>query len=125
MIVCIGIDVCSIDRMRRVLARNTGDRFAERILSPRERSDYPRDVATFVAGRFAAKEAFSKALDGARGVRWHDVEVVRLPSGRPTIELKDTAVAAMNAAGADSCHLSITHDGGVAAAVVVLERRNP
>jgi len=124
MIVCVGIDVCSIERMRKVLGRS-GQRFVERILSPRERADAPRDAATFVAGRFAAKEAFSKCLDGARGVRWHDVEIVRQASGRPTIELKDTAVLAMTAAGADTCHLSITHDGGVAAAVVVLERRAP
>ena len=124
MIVCVGIDVCSIERMRKAITRS-GDRFAERILSPRERTDFPKDVATFVAGRFAAKEAFSKCLDGARGVRWHDVEVLRAPSGRPIIELRDTAIAAMNAAGADTCHVSITHDAGLAAAVVVLERRNP
>ncbi len=107
--------------MRRVIERN-GERFIARICSESERSELVgRDVATTVAGRFAAKEAFAKALDGAKGVGWHEVEVRRTSSGRPTLALKGKAMAMVAAFGADSWHVSITHDAGVAAAVVILE----
>ncbi|HSO32830.1 MAG TPA: holo-ACP synthase [Labilithrix sp.] len=121
MIVGLGIDVCSIERMRRALERH-GDRFFSRICSEAERADLMgRDIATSLAGRFAAKEAFAKALDGARGVGWHEVEVRRAASGRPTLELKGNAIAMVESFGADSWHVSITHDAGVAVAVVILE----
>jgi holo-[acyl-carrier protein] synthase len=125
MIIGLGIDVCSIERMRRALERH-GDRFFGRICSPAEREDLQgRDVATALAGRFAAKEAFAKALDGARGVGWHEVEVRRAASGRPTLAVSGNAVTTLERFGADTCHVSITHDAGVAVAVVVLERRKP
>lgn len=124
MIVGLGIDVCSIERMKKALHRH-GDRFFSRICSEKERSDLTgRDVATALAGRFAVKEAFAKALDGARGVGWHEVEVRRAPSGRPLLELSGNAVLAVERAGADLWHVSITHDAGVAVAVVVLECRS-
>jgi holo-[acyl-carrier protein] synthase len=123
MIVGVGIDVCSIDRMRKALDRH-GDRFFSRICSEKERGDLVgRDIATALAGRFAVKEAFAKALDGARGVGWHEVEVRRAPSGRPLLELSGNAVLAVKRFGADAWHVSITHDAGVAVAVVVLEAR--
>lgn len=125
MIVGLGIDVCSIERMRRALERH-GERFFARICSPAERGDLSgRDAATSLAGRFAAKEAFAKALDGAPGVGWHEVEVRRAASGRPVLTLSGNAVAAASAAGADAWHVSITHDAGVAVAVVVLEQVRP
>ncbi len=121
MIVGLGIDVCSIERMRRALERH-GDRFFARICSEAERADLTgRDMATSLAGRFAVKEAFAKALDGAKGVGWHEVEVRRSPSGRPTLELKGNAAAMVKDFGADTWHVTITHDAGVAVAVVVLE----
>ena len=124
MIVGVGIDVCSIDRMRRALERH-GDRFFSRICTEAERSDLTgRDVATALAGRFAVKEAFAKALDGARGVGWHEVQVRRMPSGRPTLELSGNAVTTLAKFGANAWHVSITHDAGIAAAVVVLEARS-
>lgn len=123
MIVGLGVDVCSIERMRRALERH-GDRFFARICSESERADLEgRDVATGLAGRFAVKEAFAKALDGARGVGWHEVEVKRLPSGRPVLELHGNAKEAVAKWGADTCHVTITHDAGVAVAVVILESR--
>lgn len=123
MIVGLGIDVCSIERMRRALERH-GDRFFARICSPAEREDLAgREAATALAGRFAVKEAFAKALDGARGVGWHEVEVRRAPSGRPVLELTGNARAAVDAVGADTWHVTITHDAGVAVAVVILEQR--
>ena len=61
---------------------------------PAERGDLTgRDIATALAGRFAVKEAFAKALDGARGVGWHEVQVRRSSSGKPTLELSGNAVA--------------------------------
>ena len=117
----MGIDVCSIERMRKALERH-GDRFFSRICTEAERADLTgRDVATALAGRFAVKEAFAKALDGARGVGWHEVQVRRAPSGRPTLELSGNALAKMAEFGAERWHVSITHDAGVAVAVVVLE----
>lgn len=122
MIVGLGIDVCSIDRMRRALERH-GDRFFARICSPAERADLTgRDQATALAGRFAVKEAFAKALDGARGVGWHEVQVRRAASGRPVLELSGNALTTVERFGADTWHVSITHDAGVAVAVVILER---
>lgn len=122
MIIGLGIDVCSIERMRRALERH-GDRFFDRICSEAERSDLMgREQATALAGRFAVKEAFAKALDGARGVGWHEVQVRRAASGRPTLELTGNAMAAVERFGANTWHVSITHDAGVAVAVVILEQ---
>jgi holo-[acyl-carrier protein] synthase len=121
MIVGIGIDVCSIERMRRALERH-GDRFFGRICSDAERADLAgRDPAVSLAGRFAVTEAFAKALDGAPGVGWHEPEVRRGPTGRPRLELRGKALALATAHGASRWHVSITHDAGIAAAVVVLE----
>jgi len=121
MIVGIGLDVCSIERMRRALDRH-GDRFFSRICSEAERKDLEgSNVATSLAGRFAAKEAFAKALDGAPGVGWHEVEIRRGPTGRPQMTLFGRAQALASQVGAVRWHVSITHDAGIAAAVVILE----
>jgi holo-[acyl-carrier protein] synthase len=121
MIVGVGLDVCSIDRMRRALERH-GERFFSRICSTKEREDLAgRDQATALAGRFAAKEAFAKAMDGAPGVGWHEVEVRRAPNGRPRLELHGNALALAKKLGVTRWHVTITHDAGIAAAVVVLE----
>ena len=122
MIVGLGLDVCSIDRMRNALERH-GDRFYQRICNKAERHDLDQtgDRALHLAGRFAAKEAFAKALDGAPGVGWHEVEIRRGPSGRPQMSLVGQAHTLALAAGAVRWHVSITHDAGIAAAVVILE----
>ncbi len=125
MIVGVGIDVCSIERMRVAIERH-GDRFFARICSDVERGDLAgRDLATALAGRFAAKEAFAKALDGAPGVAWHDVRVRKTSTGRPRLELVRSALALAERAGASRWHVSITHDAGIASAVVVLEGVDP
>ena len=125
MIVGVGLDVCSIERMRSAILRH-GDRFWARICSDVEREELAKsDPGTSLAGRFAAKEAFAKALDGARGVGWHEVRVRRMPSGRPRLELRGKALEMARAAGASRWHVSITHDAGVAAAVVILEGEGP
>jgi holo-[acyl-carrier protein] synthase len=107
--------------MRLALERH-GARFFARICSEVERGDLAgRDLATALAGRFAAKEAFAKALDGAPGVAWHDVQVRKTSTGRPRLELLRSALALAERTGASRWHVSITHDAGIASAVVVLE----
>jgi holo-[acyl-carrier protein] synthase len=121
MIIGIGVDVCSIERMRTALARH-GDRMWERICSPREREELKgRDPAVALAGRFAAKEAFSKCLDGAWGVQWHDVEVRVGRMGRPELHLKESALVRAGQYGATRWHVSLSHDAGVVVATVILE----
>ncbi len=127
MIVGLGIDVCSIERMRVAIGRH-GDRFWGRICSDRERASLGKRATGLqgpiaLAARFAVKEAFSKALDGARGVGWHEVEIINQPSGRPVLELSGKALERAHSFGADTWHVSITHDAGIASAVVILEKR--
>lgn len=123
MIVGLGMDIASIERIARSLERY-GARFAERILTPRElgdlagrRGDYPAAVA----GRFAAKEALSKALGAPRDVWWQSVEVRRGALGAPEMHLVGPAKVHADRLGVTRCLVTITHDAGVAAAVVVLE----
>jgi holo-[acyl-carrier protein] synthase len=126
MVVGLGIDVASVERVRRALER-FGERFSERVLTPGERSDLrPRaDPAEAFAGRFAAKEAAVKALGGPRDVGWHDLEVRKTASGAPELILHGAAAAHGKRLGVERSLVSITHDGGVAAAVVVLETERP
>ncbi len=122
MLVGLGIDVASIERMQRGLERH-GDRFWERVLTPAERTLLSSrvDRATALAGRFAAKEAASKALGGPRDVWWQHVEILRGPLGGPVLTWSGPALAHLERLGVKNSWVSITHDAGVAAAVVVLE----
>lgn len=123
MIVGLGIDVASVERIARSLER-FGERFWERILTAEERADLAdrrADRAAALAGRFAAKEALSKALGAPRDVWWQDVVVRRARGGRPQLELRGPATVRAKELGVARMHLSLTHDAGVAAAVVVLE----
>jgi holo-[acyl-carrier protein] synthase len=118
----LGIDVASIERVQGVLDRH-GERFWARVLTEGERSALGarRDRAAALAGRWAAKEAAIKAFSGRAGAFWHDFEVGRAPSGAPIMRFSGRAKDAAAALGVVSAHVSITHDAGVAAAVVVLE----
>jgi len=123
MIVGLGLDLCDISRVRRNLKRY-GPRFMDRVLTAAERAycEKHRDPAVPFAGRFAAKEAAIKALAAPSGLRWHDMEVVPAAAGTaPRIVLRDSAERAARKLGACRYHLTITHDAGVAAAVVILE----
>jgi holo-[acyl-carrier protein] synthase len=122
MIVSIGIDVCSVSRMRGVLER-WGDRFWNRLLSEPERAAVGgrADRALFLASRFAAKEAAAKALAGGPGVGWHEVQVHGRPRRPPELRLIGEARALADRMGVTHTHLSITHDADVAAAVVIFE----
>ena len=97
----------------------------ERIFSTEERrySLQKRDPVPHLAARFAAKEAFLKALGtGLRdGLSWQQVCVVLDPLGRPSLELSGRAVELMTACGATKAHLSYSHDGEYAVATVILE----
>jgi holo-[acyl-carrier protein] synthase len=122
MIAGIGIDVVSIERMRAAIARH-GGRFEHRVLSDAERSQIAEraDRVDAVAARFAAKEAAFKALGGPNGIAWRDIQVLREASGAPRIEWSGRAADCVTRLGNIRTFVSLTHDAGVAAAVVVLE----
>lgn len=126
MIVGIGIDLCSISRMRRALERH-GGRLEERVFTAGERA-YCRargEPAQHFAARFAAKEALLKALGVPAGLSWHELEVVSTDGGAPVLRLSGEARRAAERLGADRLHLSLSHGGDTAAAVVIAERRGP
>ena len=120
MIVGIGLDLVSVERARAMLARH-GERLLARCCAPGE-AVRPRDPA-HIAGLLAAKEAAFKALGTGwgTGVGWRDAVVSRSHSGAPGLALSGGAAARAAQLGARSAHLSITHDAGVAVAVVILE----
>lgn len=117
MIVGVGVDVCDIARFEATLRRNPA--LAERLFTLAERD---RPVAS-LAARFAAKEAVAKALGAPAGLAWHDAEVVPEASGRPTLVLRGSVLTVAESLGVAATHLSLSHDGGVATAFVVLEGR--
>jgi holo-[acyl-carrier protein] synthase len=122
MIVGLGIDVASLERIRVALER-FGDRFWQRILTENERADLATrpDRALALAGRFAAKEAAAKALGGQPDVWWHDVEIRPDSRGAPRLEFLGSARVHADRLSVRRIWVSITHDAGVAAAVVVLD----
>jgi holo-[acyl-carrier protein] synthase len=131
MIVGIGSDLCDIRRIERSLER-FGNRFTHRIFTAGERARSERRAATAAsyARRFAAKEACAKALGtGMRGgVFWRDMEVVNLPTGRPTMRLSGGALERLHTMmppGHEAVvHVSLTDDPPVAQAFVVIEARS-
>ncbi len=125
MILGLGMDVVEVGRLARILdgppAR--AERFVARVYTPAERAacEARRDRASGFAARFAAKEAGVKALGAPPGVRWTDLEVTRREGEPPVLRLHGVAAAAAAARGVARVHLTLTHDGGVAAATVILE----
>src|SRR5689334_16690709 len=131
MIVGLGSDLCNIERIQSSLDR-FGDRFLQRVFTDQERAKAARrpfTAAGTLAKRFAAKEAFSKAVGTGfkRGVFMKDIGVVNLPSGAPTLQLTGGARARLDAltpAGhAVEVHLTMTDDHPWAQAFVILEAR--
>ncbi len=112
----LGIDIIKVDRIRDALAR-FGARFSRRILTDAELA-YVRDRPETLAGRWAAKEAVSKVLGlGVRGVGWREIEIVRLPTGQPSVRLHDRALRRAGQLGMGRIAVSITHERDYAVAV--------
>lgn len=116
MIVGVGIDVVDIARFEATLERTPG--MAERLFTAGERE---LKIAS-LAARFAAKEALAKALGAPGNLHWHDAEVESEPTGQPVLSVTGTVAARAAELGVSSFHLSLSHDAGIASAVVVAER---
>jgi holo-[acyl-carrier protein] synthase len=123
-IIGTGVDLTDVDRIERSL-KLFGQRFQERIYTEGEIAYCERfkNRAERYAARFAAKEAGMKALGTGwrRGIRWQDIEVVRLPGGRPTIKFAGVAAEFASRLGVKHIALSITHTATLAFAQVILE----
>jgi holo-[acyl-carrier protein] synthase len=129
MIYGIGTDVCDIRRQRATLARR-GERFAEKVLGEREidvfharRARVEARGVAYLATRFSAKEAFSKAI--GLGIHmpmtWRACEILNLPSGQPVIRLSGALAEWFNERGL-SAHVTVTDETDYAASFVVVER---
>ncbi|TDU76518.1 holo-ACP synthase [Streptomyces sp. KS 21] len=121
MIIGVGIDVAEIDRFGEALARTpnmAGRLFVEsELMLP---SGERRGIAS-LAARFAAKEALAKALGAPGGMLWTDAEVYVEETGQPRLRVSGTVEARALALGVKSWHISLSHDAGVASAVVIAE----
>ena len=115
MIIGVGIDVVDVERFGETLDRTPALR--DRLFTKQEAD---RPLAS-LAARFAAKEALAKALGAPAGLHWVDAEVQTDDTGRPWLEVHGTVAARASDLGVRSTHLSMSHDAGIASAVVVLE----
>jgi holo-[acyl-carrier protein] synthase len=118
----IGVDLVEVDRIRRTLARTPS--LVERLFTDAERAycERRRDPTERFAARFAAKEAVMKALGvGLGAVGWHEVEVVRAESGRPSLALSGRAADLAAELGVVRWHLTMSHTTRVAEAIAVAE----
>ena len=125
MILGTGIDLIEVARIQASHER-FGERFLQRILRPAE-IEYAlshKKPGPFLAARFAAKEAISKAFGTGIGAQlgWQDMEVRKKESGEPFVVLHDGGLALLVARGAARVHLSLSHTEHYAAAVAILER---
>ncbi|WCC79478.1 holo-ACP synthase [Cutibacterium equinum] len=114
MIMGIGVDVCDVSRWQAAAARHPG--MVRKVLTEAEAATPSRSQAA----RFAAKEALYKALGGGDGLSWHDCEVVS-DGGLPRFELRGSLARRVLDLGVARVHLSLSHDAGVAVAMVVCE----
>lgn len=113
MIDGIGIDVVDIERFEESITRTPA--LLEKLFTDSERN---KSLAS-LAARFAAKEALYKALSPEHGLTWHDAEVINLENGKPAFLFRGQIADLVDGA---QVHLSLSHDGGIASAMVVLER---
>jgi holo-[acyl-carrier protein] synthase len=114
-IIGVGIDVVDIDRFMQSLERTPALR--GRLFTDAEATRPPASLAA----RFAAKEAMAKALGAPTGMAWLDAEVVNESSGDPRLEMRGSVLARANDLGARTGAVSLSHDAGVASALVVRE----
>ncbi|WP_146341010.1 MULTISPECIES: holo-ACP synthase [Nesterenkonia] len=115
MILGIGVDVVQVSRFREQLRRTPALR--ERLFTPAEQGLSDRSLAA----RFAAKEAVAKALGAPAGMNWQHCQVVPAASGAPRVEITESVAAVAQARGVARWHLSLSHDGDIATAMVVAE----
>ena len=124
MIYGVGTDLIEIKRVERVLAR-FGERFAQRILCEPELKRFRahKQPVAYLAKRFAAKEAFTKALGTGihAPANWHGVWVVNLKSGKPQLQFSDELQKLLQQRQIRRSHLSLTDEREIAAATVILE----
>ena len=113
MIDGIGIDVVDIERFKSSLDRTPG--LVEKLFTANERT---KPISS-LAARFAAKEALAKALSVGKGLPWHDAEILNLENGKPVFLFRGEIAEIID--GAD-VHLSLSHDAGIASAMVIVER---
>ena len=125
MIYGIGVDLVSISRVESVIQR-WGNRFVGRVFTPAETElCYQRAFpASAFALRFAAKEAFSKALGlGMRkGLKWRDIETFNYPNGKPSLRLHGKSHEICRETGITNIHLSLSDEGEYGVAMVVMEK---
>jgi len=115
VIIGVGIDVVDVARFTATLERTP--RLRERLFTDAEQLLPPASMAA----RFAAKEALAKALGAPVGLRWLDAEVHRGDDGRPHLAMHGTVAERADELGARRTHVSLSHDAGIASAVVVVE----
>lgn len=124
MIIGLGIDLARVDRIARLVDRY-GERFLRRVFTEGERAAAGGgpERARRLAARFAAKEAALKALGTglSQGIRWRDVEVVRRPGAPPALALHGAAARIARRRGIERLHVTLSHEGPFALAVVVAE----
>ena len=124
MIFGVGTDVVEIERVKKALER-WGERFAIKVLCEPELKRFRAHKlpANYLAKRFAAKEAFTKALGTGihAPANWHGVWVTNLKSGKPVLNFTDPLKALMDRKGVTASHLSLSDEKGVAFATVILE----
>jgi len=113
MIDGVGIDVVNIDRFSESLMRTPGLR--EKLFTESERAVGDQSLAA----RFAAKEALYKALNPGKGLAWHEAEIINEESGKPAFLFRGEIADLIDGA---RVHLSLSHDGGIASAIVIVER---
>lgn len=111
----VGVDIVDVARFTAAIRRTPG--LLSRVLVPAETGSRPPSMAA----RFAAKEALAKALGAPAGLRWHDAVVTSDSRGRPSFLLTGSVADACTRSGATAVHLSLSHDAGLAVAMVVLE----
>ena len=122
MILGLGVDLCPVDRLERILARHETS-FIERVFTEAEQT-YAKSAVNRgerLAARFAVKEATIKALRAPAGLRWRDMEVAKRHDGAPVLVLHGAAKACADTLGVTTTHVSISHAGNMAVAMVVLE----
>jgi holo-[acyl-carrier protein] synthase len=112
MIRGVGIDVVDIDRFKQSLERTPG--LKPKLFTEAERINSIQSLAA----RFAAKEALIKALNAENGILWHEAEVVNLEGGKPVFNFHGSVADLLEGA---NVHLTISHDAGVATAIVIVE----